>query len=244
VRVTNLGDSVRRPTTRPGASAALGSILVHGAVVAATLAVAASAPDIDQFVSYNIELVSMPGPDLGDLVVESPAAPAPEASDPEPQPVVKEPEPARPPKPKPEEPRAEPTPAPPRPTTQARPTPSSGEPSSAGSAEAVNIRIEGLRRDYPVYYNNIILQIKRCFRWTGEGAPETEVLFWIEENGTVSDPRFVRRSGNPTFDYEAIGAIECAGQPGRFGPLPEDFPGGRLPVRFTFRPGNVSGIFR
>jgi TonB family protein len=242
--MSRLSDSMRRQSTRPGASAALGSILVHGAVVAVALGVAASAPDIDQFVSYNIELVSMPGPDLGDLVVEAPAAPAPEPQAPEPQPVVKEPEPEpKPaPTPKPVEPRPEPepSPTPPRPN-QAQPNPSSGESSGAESAEAMNIRIAGLRRDYPVYYNNIILQIKRCFRWAGQGTPEAEVYFVINEDGRVSDQRLLRRSGNAAFDIEVLGAVECAGQAGRFGELPEF---DRLPIRFTFRPGNVSGIFR
>jgi TonB family protein len=238
-------ESIRRQTTRPGPSAALGSILVHGAVVAAALGVAASGPNIDQFVSYNSELVSMPGPDLGDLVVEAPAPAAPAAPEPEAQPVVKEPEVAKPepkPEPKPEEPRPEPepSPAPPRPT-QPEPSPSSGQPSGAESAEAVNIRIAGLRRDYPVYYNNIILQTRRCFRWAGQGSPEAEVYFVINADGTVSDARLLRRSGNVAFDVEAMGAIECAGQPGRFGALPQDLPFDRLPIRFTFRP---SGIFR
>jgi TonB family protein len=240
--MSRLADSMRRQSTRPGAGAALGSIMVHGAVAAIALGVAASAPDVDQFVSYNIELVSMPGPDLGDLVVESPSAPAPEPPALEPQPVVKEPEPKpEPPKPepKPEQPR-EPEPSPARPA-QPQPNPSSGEPSGAESAEALNIRIAGLRRDYPVYYNNIILQIKRCFRWAGQGTPEAEVYFVINEDGTVSDQRLIRRSGNAAFDYEALGAIECAGQAGRFGELPEF---DRLPIRFTFRPGGVSGIFR
>ncbi|MDX1647346.1 MAG: hypothetical protein R3304_09400, partial [Longimicrobiales bacterium] len=43
------------------------------------------------------------------------------------------------------------------------------------------------------------------------------------------------RSGNAAFDIEALGAVECAGQ-GRFGPLPEELPYDRFPVRFTFRP--------
>lgn len=227
-----------RARARPGAGSALGSVLVHAFAMSAMVGVAASAPDVTDFVSYDIELVSMPGPDLGELVVEAPPSPPSEAPPPAPQPVVKEPQPA----PKKETPAPKPAEAAPR-QTQARPNPSAGE-SSGESGEELNIRIEGLRRDYPVYYNNIILQIKRCFRWSGSGSPETEVYFVINANGTVSDLRFVRQSGNPTFDYEALGAIECAGQPGRFGPLPDDLPFDRLPIRFTFRPGDVTGIFR
>jgi hypothetical protein len=108
----------------------------------------------------------------------------------------------------------------------------------------MNIRMEGLRRDYPAYYTNIILQIKRCFRWQGQGSPEAEVYFVINSDGTVSDARFVRQSTNPTFNYEALGAVDCAGQLGRLGELPEGLGFDRLPIRFRFQPGNVAGIFR
>jgi outer membrane biosynthesis protein TonB len=237
--VSPLAESVRRRRTRPGAVPALGSVLIHGAVLAAAIGVAASAPDMDQFISYNIELVAMPGPDLGELVVEAPPSAPSEAPPPTPQPVVKEPEPA----PKQEPPKdVEPSPAPPQPT-QARPNPSSGESSGAESGEAINIRIEGLRRDYPVYYNNIIVQVKRCFRFQGQGSPEAEVYFVINADGTISDARLVRQSNNPTFNYEVLGAVECAGQRGRLGELPEDLGFDRLPIRFTFRPGSL-GIFR
>jgi outer membrane biosynthesis protein TonB len=233
----------RRRRGRPGAGAAFGSILVHGAVLAVAVAVAASGPDLDQFVSFNIDLVSMSGPDLGDLVVEAPASAPPESPEPTPQPVVKEPEP-EPPPPKREEPAEQPDPRPTPPApTQARPNPSSGESSGADSGEAINIRMDGLRRDYPAYYNNIILQIKRCFRFQGAGSPEAEVYFVINADGTVSDARLLRQSANPTFNYEVLGAIECAGQLGRFGSLPEDVGVDRLPIRFRFQPGNV-GIFR
>jgi TonB family protein len=104
--------------------------------------------------------------------------------------------------------------------------------------------MEGLRRDYPVYYQNIITAIQRCFRWSGGGTPQTEVYFVINEDGSVSDQRFVTRSGNPTFDYTALEAVECAGSRGYFGPLPGDLPYAQLPIRFTFRPGGGAGIFR
>ena len=95
--------------------------------------------------------------------------------------------------------------------------------------------MEGLRRDYPEYYNNIIRQIDRCFRWQGAGNLETSVSFVIRRDGAVSDLEFVTRSGNTSFDFAAMGAVECAGQ-GRFGPLPEDLPYESLPVLFDFTP--------
>ena len=36
------------------------------------------------------------------------------------------------------------------------------------------------------------------------------------------------------FDFEALGAVECAGK-GRFGALPEELPFDRLPVEFTIK---------
>ena len=61
------------------------------------------------------------------------------------------------------------------------------------------------------------------------------MLFWITRDGTATDIDFESRSGNLAFDFEAIGAVECAGQ-GRFGPLPEDLPYERFPIRFQFQP--------
>jgi len=98
----------------------------------------------------------------------------------------------------------------------------------------LNVRIEGLRRDYPEYYNNIIRQIRRCFRWREGGIWQTTVFFNIDREGYPRDIDFVSRSGNASFDFEAMGAVECRGR--SFGPLPEDLPYDRFPVRFSFRP--------
>ena len=106
------------------------------------------------------------------------------------------------------------------------------------SGEDIEVRMEGVRRDFPQYYDNIIRQISRCFR-PPQGIPgglRTTVYFVIRQDGTVADLRFVEQSGNPDFDFEALGAVgDCAGQ-GRFGPLPEELPYERLPILFEFRP--------
>ena len=94
--------------------------------------------------------------------------------------------------------------------------------------------MEGLRRDYPEYWNNIIRQIQRCFR-PPSGNWVTSVTFMIRRDGSVTNLAFERRSGNASFDFEAMGAVECAGQ-GRFGPLPEELPYEVQPIRFEFRP--------
>ena len=228
----------RRQRGRAGAPSALGSVFVHAVGIALVWSTATSRLPEPDFISYQIELVSLAEAveDPGSPVVEAPPAPPPTAT-------AEVPPPAPTPEKVTEPPEPEPVAATPKPPAPARPQARPTATTSTESAAAINIRIEGLRRDYPAYYDNIILQIKRCFRWAGQGAPETEVYFVINEDGGVSDARFVRKSGNPSFDIEALGAVECAGQPGHFGPLPDDLPFDRLPIRFNFRPGN-DGIFR
>ncbi len=234
-----------RRQARPDRVSVAGSLAVH--TVAAVLAWWTSVtvrPTI-VFESYEIELVSAPPlevaaevePAREELVVERPEpeppvereeAPVAEP-EPTPEPPVDEPPPQVEPEPDPE-PEEEPQVA----TTDEPPA----EELARESGEDINVRIEGLRRDYPAYYENIIRQIQRCFagRFRGEGSWETTVYFVIQTDGAVEGLDFVSRSGNTNFDFEAMGAVECAGR-GRFGPLPEDLPYERLPVEFTFRPG-------
>lgn len=194
-------------------------------------------PEIE-FITYEIELVSPPpteqaqeeAPAVEEMTVETPDPTPPEPPEPEPEEeVTVEQDDPPPPEPEPEpvtEITDDPTPA----TTTEEPPEDAVE-----SGEDINIRIEGVRRDYPAYYNTILRQIRACFRPPREGNWETTILFFIERDGTVTDMDFVSRSGNFEFDFAAMGAVECAGR-GRLGPLPEDFPFDRLPVRFDFRP--------
>jgi len=191
-----------------------------------------SDPDLPEFETIAITLVSPP--------------PAQEA--PEPEPVVEEEVVVETPEPVPEEepppvveeerPREEERPAP-TPTPSPEPEEETGdpEPSEELSGEDINIRMEGLRRDFPEYYENIIRQIQRCFEYRGGGRLETSIVFFISRDGTVDGNTidFFRRSGNVNFDYAAMGAVECAGN-GRFGALPEDLGLDRLPILFTFKP--------
>ncbi len=146
--------------------------------------------------------------------------------------VVEEPE----PEPEPEEtpPPVEETPPPAE--EPPAPTETEAEPTDEAGGEDINVRLEGLRRDYPAYYGNIIVQIRRCFR-PPDGQPrEATIRFLIHRDGSTSDYQTVRSSGSFAFDAEAQGAVECAGRPGRIGPLPEDFPWDVLPIEFTFSP--------
>ncbi|MDT8340442.1 MAG: energy transducer TonB [Longimicrobiales bacterium] len=231
----------RRMGGPPPARPLVGSLLVHGSVGVLAVVATLSPPAPLEFITFEVEIVSPPAaapqPEADpapreDLVVERPeeapaedpaaAVPLPEA---EPEPVREEPEPTPP------EPEPEPEPADPSPTSTA-------EEAEALTGEDIEVRMEGVRRDFPQYYENIIRQISRCFR-PPPGIPgglRTTVYFVIRPDGTVADLRFVERSGNPDFDFEALAAVgDCAGT-GRFGALPEELPYERLPILFEFRP--------
>jgi len=225
-----------RHRERPGRKQLYASAGVHVGVVILAWGAQVSTPDPMDFITYEITLVSPP--------------PAEEA--PEPEPVVEEevvvetPEPVPVEEPPPvveeetrEEERPTPTPTPTPPPPEPEPAEETGDPEPAAevSGEELNVRMEGLRRDFPEYYGNIIRQIQRCFEYRGGGRLETSVIFYISRDGTVNGGSidFHVRSGNVNFDYAAMGAVECAGN-GRFGPLPEDLGLDRLPILFTFEP--------
>jgi outer membrane biosynthesis protein TonB len=229
----------------------MASMALHLALLVVAWATTTIEREEFEFISYQIELVSPPAavqaeaqPATEQMVVERPD-PTPPALEPESDPVQEEvpielPE-ERPPDPEPEaqapvaeltEPDEEATPA-----SSPDPPPEDAE----ESGEGINVRLEGVRRDYPAYYNTIIRQIYNCFRWRDGGSWEATVYFVIERDGGVADMRFVSRSGNTAFDFEALGAVECAGS--RFGALPDDLPYDQLPVQFDFRPSGDFQLF-
>jgi outer membrane biosynthesis protein TonB len=74
-------------------------------------------------------------------------------------------------------------------------------------------------------------------RWSPPGgALRAEVAFLILKDGTVRDIRFLTRSGNFSFDLDAQGAIESAGNAKAFGELPDGWDANVLPVTFVFEP--------
>jgi outer membrane biosynthesis protein TonB len=218
-----------RRQARPGKKPLLASVGIHVVVLLAAWSAQMAAPKYSEFVAIQVQIVSPPPAQMAEtpqpqqeqeLVVETPEPlPTPE----EPEPVVQE-ERVR------EESRPEPTPTPPPETTAEAGHP---DPSDEAGGEDINVRMEGLRRDFPGYYENIIRQVNRCMRFSGPGGLKTSVYFTIRRDGTVdpSNIEFVSRSGNAGFDFAVMGAIECAGQ-GRFGPLPEDLGWDRFPIIF------------
>lgn len=221
------------------------SLLVHLLLLAVAVWSSATRRPPLEFVSYEIELVSPPPavqeeerPAEEELVVERPEEPEPEPEPAEEDPVpIEEEDPEPDPEPPPPEPEPEPEPEEEEAEEEPAPAATEEEPEEEveESGEDINVRLEGVRRDYPAYYNDIIRQIQRCFRWTGGGSWTTTVYFVIRADGSVTDLRFVSRSGNTSFDFEALGAVDCAGQ-GRFDPLPEELPYDRLPIQFRFEP--------
>lgn len=218
----------------PGKKSLLASAAIH--VVALVLAwhAQASTPDVQDFVTYQIDIVSPPParmtetpapPQEEELVVETPD-PVPPPEEPEPDPVVEE-TPTR------EESRPEPTPTPPPPEPEPLEEAGDPDPSETESGEDINVRMEGLQRDYPAYYENIIRQMNRCMRFNGPGGLKTSVYFEINRDGSVNSRRveFVSRSGNAGFDFAVMEAVECAGS-GRLGALPPELGLDRFPIIF------------
>ncbi len=202
-----------------------------------------------EFVTYQIDLVSPPPavqapepePPKQQLVIERPDPTPPEPEVEKPTPVVEEKPKPKPPEPKPQ-PKQPPRTEQPKEAEAKKPAATTEKPSQdkKESGEGINVRLEGLRRDYPAYYENIIRQIHRCFRWNTGGNWETTVTFVIRRDGTVTGLDFVDKSGNAQFDFEALGAVECAGK-GRFGALPEELPYDQLPIQFKFKPSAGGG---
>lgn len=168
------------------------------------------------------------------LTVETPEDP-PEVEEEAPIPVEEEPPPPEPEETPPPEPEETPPPT-------EEPTPAESEETEAEEGgRDIDVRMEGLRRDYPAYYDNIIRQIERCFRAPEAGNRLAVIEFMIQEDGSITDIGVARSSTSFIFDTAAEGAVECAGRPGRLGPLPDGYPWEVLPVQFRFRPGSFQG---
>lgn len=215
-------------------------MLIHCLAIGLAWWTTAIERDVPNFIVYEIELVSPPAAELGDpnppppeeLVIETPEEVFPEPQEEEPPPVIEDDPPPRE-DPKPEEMAAPPEPEEEDPAPATSPDP---DPEVETPGEDLNVRMEGVRRDYPEYYNNIIRQMQRCFRWRGADVYSASVYFVINRDGTVSGIDVLVSSKNTPFDIEAMGAAECAGNRGRLGPLPEELPFEQLPVRFEFGP--------
>ena len=231
----------RRRRQAVGRSPVIGSAFVHTVAIFLAWWTSAIPPEIPDFVVYEIELISPTAAELGErttpppeeLVIERPTDPVPEPEEETPPVVVEEEAPPE------EAPQPEETVAPPDVEPVEDPTPPTSpdpDPDVETPGEDLNVRMEGIRRDYPEYYNNILRQMQRCFRWRGEEDLRATVYFVIDRDGSVSEVDILESSRSIAFDIEAMGAAECAGSRNRLGPLPEALPFDRLPIRFYFEP--------
>jgi protein TonB len=131
---------------------------------------------------------------------------------------------------------ATPTPAPTTAVPTAPAQQAGGGPTGGPGTDVATVRTEGIEFPYPAYLNNIVRQVAKHFDMRRQGALTAEVTFLIRRDGSVSDIQLSKRSGNFTFDQDAMGAVEAAARANAFGPLPDGYPDGVLPVIFSFDP--------
>jgi len=183
--------------------------------------------------SYAVELIAAPEPQPQIKKAAPEAVPTP----PEEKAAPIKPRPAKlaPPKPEPKpppEPEKKEAPA----KTRSPEPPLPGETPSTGT-DVATVKTPGLDFPYPEYLRNIVSQVYR--RWDrpgGAASLQAEVSFLILRDGTVREIKFIRSSGNFSFDLDAQGAVEAAGNARAFGPLPDGYPSDVLPVSFYFTP--------
>ena len=226
-------------------SSMIKSAALHIAITVIAWASAAfGGPPEIEFITYEIEIVSPPPAEVSEEIVEATEELVVERPDPEPEPTPPEPEPEEivpveveeDPDPVQDEPEPESeTPVEAAEESVVAEAPVEPEEEVEESGEGIEVRMAGLQRDYPEYYENIIRQIQRCFRPSVGGRLQTSVFFYITRDGSVDGASIETSSGNRRFDFDAMGAVECAGR-GRFGALPDDLPYDRFPIRFTFFP--------
>lgn len=216
--------------TRPGVTAGvIWTTVVH--LISAVVLMAAARPQQIAPPVYAVELVAAPRtppkPRRAPEATPRQVDPPPEAP---PKPQAREQDPT-PPVPVPVQQEVEP---PPKTAPTEQPLPD--ETPKTGNAPA-NVETPGLIFPYPQYLQNIVAQVYRRWDRPRTNAPlRAEVFFTIQRDGSVSDIRFIRRSGNFTFDLGAQGAVEAAANAGAFGPLPDGYNEDILPVSFFFTP--------
>lgn len=218
------------------------STLGHAAAVAALIFVH-PAPPKAMPPMYRVNIVAAPpGPRAEGIV--APPAPAP------PRPPAPAPPPPRaqtPPKamPMPTKtpaktvPPATPTPTPTATPPKAPPRQAGGGPTGDKGTDVATVRTEGVDFPFPGYLENIVRQIAKNFGEHRNTNVRAEVQFLIRRDGSVSAISFITRSGDYSFDLDAQGAVESAGNNRAFGPLPNGFSDDVLPVIFSFDPSVV-----
>lgn len=133
-------------------------------------------------------------------------------------------------------PPATPTPTPTATPPKATTRPAGGGPTGDRGTDVATVRTEGVDFPFPGYLENIVRQIAKNFGEHPNTNVRAEVQFLIRRDGSVSAISFITRSGDYSFDLDAQGAVESAGNNRSFGPLPNGFSDDVLPVIFSFDP--------
>jgi protein TonB len=218
------------------------STLGHAAVVAALIFVR-PAPPRAMPPMYRVSIVAAPpGPRAEGIVVPPATAPKPPPALAPPPPRAQTPPKAMPmPTKTPAKtvPPATPTPVPTATPPKAPPRQAGGGPTGDKGTDVATVRTEGVEFPFPGYLENIVRQIAKNFGEHRNTNARAEVQFLIRRDGSVSAISFITRSGDYSFDLDAQGAVESAGNSRAFGPLPNGFPDDVLPVIFSFDPAVV-----
>lgn len=206
-----------------------GTALIHAAIVGGMI-VLAQAPAAPVGTVYQVKLIAAPAPSTARRVATETVAPPPQRTAPT-QTRTTRSVPVTPPAP----PRAAPaTEAAPRVANPVEPLP--GETPSTGTNIA-NVNLQGVPFPFPGYLENLVEQVLRRWARPAFATPlRAEISFTILRDGTVKDIKIAQSSRNPTFDLDAMGAIELAARARAFGPLPAGFEGDALPMIFYFAP--------
>lgn len=223
---------------RPGGRAIVISAAAH-AVLLVPLVLFARAPEPVEFETVRINLVSPPPAEVAQPQSDPTPTTPPQ---PEPEPVQETPAPEV-------QPREEPPPEPeredierpeieerPKTPEQSQPQRTEAAPDAATGGDDLNIATEGREFPFPDYLANVIVQVKRYFRWSDDSHPKAVIYFEITPDGNVRNLRMARSSGNIRFDFAVQGAVETAGDRGAFGPLPDAYAGSFLPVQLEVEP--------
>lgn len=124
-----------------------------------------------------------------------------------------------------------------QPATKAPAPVAGGGPVGGRGADVATVQTAGIDFPFPGYLNNIVRQIALRFTPPERDARlRAEIMFLIHRDGSVTNLRFITRSGSYPFDLEAQGAVEAAASTRAFGPLPDGFNDDVLPVSFSFDP--------
>lgn len=214
-----------------GASAA-----VHLTIIGLALWALRPGPQVILPPIYKVNIVAAPPGERA--VGEVTQAPAPTNPAPAPPKMREAPSPV-PPAPAKSAPtpitRATPVQGKPKPTAATKAPKAGGGPVGGRGTDVATVQTAGIDFPFPGYLNNIVRQIALNFRVKNPNSPlSATVSFLIHRDGSVSDFKFLTRSGVYSFDLESQGAVERASA--SFGPLPDGFRDDVLPVVFSFDP--------